>query len=100
MVKHGKLMAKYGKNAANSDKTGQFRVKMTIFTSKFLIEIATNEVKRGKNVENSSKIEYLSMRLFRLVDLVLHLDIITMSITVGGCLFNIVLYGCHFGIGQ
>ena len=36
-------------------------------------------VKRGKIYQNN---HYLAMRLFRLVDLVLHLDIISMSITV------------------
>ena len=42
-------------------------------------EMSKSAVKRGENYQNN---HCLAMRLFRLVDLVLHLDIITLSITV------------------
>ena len=41
-----------------------------------------NVAKFEQNVANSDKTEFLPMGLFRLVDLVLHLNIISLSITV------------------
>ena len=43
------------------------------------MKMSKTALNRGKIYQNN---HYLAMRLFRLVDLVLHLDIITMSITV------------------